>query len=364
MKVLFITNIPSPYRVDFFNELGKQCELEVVFEREHSTERDESWKNYEFRNFKGTILEGANIGKDKAVTGKILPFLKQRYDHIIVANPATPVGMLSILYLKWKKKRYYIEGDGARYIRQNSIKEQLKSKILGKAAGYFSTSEELDYYYRMYGADGEKIYRYPFSSVHAREIQEKDGLKEKKLAARQELKLPQDKKLILSIGRFEHIKGFDLLIRCAGKLKQSQFYIVGGEETEEYRQLLEENEIRNVVFKPFMKKEALSKYFLAADIFVLPTRYDPWGLVINEAMAYGLPVISTDRCVAALELLENGRNGYVVPAGDAEALEEKIRYLLENDNLCGQMQVNNLNKIKNYTIETMAGRHIEILNQI
>ena len=56
MKILVLTNIPSPYRVDFFNEWGKYCDLTVAFEKEASDERDNSWKKYQFTHFKGVLL--------------------------------------------------------------------------------------------------------------------------------------------------------------------------------------------------------------------------------------------------------------------------------------------------------------------
>ena len=92
---------------------------------------------------------------------------------------------------------------------------------------------------------------------------------------------------------------------------------------------------------------------------MLPTREDIWGLVINEAMAYGLPVITTERCVAGLELIENGVNGYVVPVEDAAALAEKINAVLSAD--LHQMGEASLEKIRPYTLENMAKTHAEIL---
>ena len=64
---------------------------------------------------------------------------------------------------------------------------------------------------------------------------------------------------------------------------------------------------------------------MAADAFVLPTREDIWGLVINEAMAYGLPVVTTDRCNAGLELIKNNVNGYVVHVDDKGELAKKLQ---------------------------------------
>ena len=75
MKVLFLLNIPSPNRVDFFNEFGKLCELTVLFETEASTERDESWKNYQFKNFQGIILPGKRMSLDTAFCPFVIKYL-------------------------------------------------------------------------------------------------------------------------------------------------------------------------------------------------------------------------------------------------------------------------------------------------
>ena len=100
----------------------------------------------------------------------------------------------------------------------------------------------------------------------------------------------------------------------------------------------------------------LANAYAAADLFVLPTREDIWGLVINEAMAYGLPVITTDRCVAGLELVEEGVNGSIVPVEDAAALAGKMKELLSSD--LEKMGTASLKKIRAYTIENMAKAHV------
>ena len=93
---------------------------------------------------------------------------------------------------------------------------------------------------------------------------------------------------------------------------------------------------------------------------MLPTWSDVWGLVINEAMAYGLPIVTTDRCVAGVELVENGVNGYIVPARDRDALTEAVnRVLAEDYRTMGKAY---LEKIRPYTIENMAKAHMEIFS--
>jgi len=65
--------------------------------------------------------------------------------------------------------------------------------------------------------------------------------------------------------------------------------------------------------------------YAAADVLCVPSRYDGWGLVVPEGLAAGLPVIATDRMGAALEFVESGKNGWLIRAGDEEALFEAMR---------------------------------------
>ena len=173
------------------------------------------------------------------------------------------------------------------------------------------------------------------------------------------------KKIAITVGQFIPRKGFDVLLKAWKDCpKDTALYIIGAKPTREYLKIKEELALNNVFFVGFKAKKELKKYYMAADLFVLPTREDIWGLVINEAMANGLPVITTERCVAGLELVENDVNGYIVPVEDYKVLAEKISYILENDVIRERMAQNSLNKIRNWTIENMAKRHWKILNSM
>ena len=82
-KLLFITNIPAPYRIDFFNELSKYFELTVAFEGLKATDRNEKWKSKECIKFKQIILDGVRIRSDAFLSFKVIPLLKQKWDFII-----------------------------------------------------------------------------------------------------------------------------------------------------------------------------------------------------------------------------------------------------------------------------------------
>lgn len=126
--MLFLTNVPSPYRVDFFNELGKQCDLTVLFEKTTSDERDNSWRNYKFENFKGIFLKGFSLNADTALSFEVIKYVKDRkFDKIICTNVASPTGMIAIQYMKQHKIPYFIEGDGGFAKSGYGFKEHIKS---------------------------------------------------------------------------------------------------------------------------------------------------------------------------------------------------------------------------------------------
>lgn len=361
MKVLWLTNIPSPYRVDFFNELGKSCKLYVLFEKADSSDRNKSWVSHSFLHFTGIFLTGISVATDKAFCPKVIRILRQKcFDIIVVNNPATPTGILAIEYMKLLKMTYLIEGDGGTPKDGKGIKERYKKHLIRGAAAYFSSAISHDEYYMRYGARREVVYRYPFTSIRQEEILTSIPNREEKDRIRKKIGV-EEKKIVLSVGRVIPVKGFDLLLRAAqGLPPDTGIYIVGGTPMKEHIELIKKEGLENIHFIEFMTKEQLSAYYRMADLFVLPTRGDSWGLVINEAMGYGLPVVTTDRCVAGLELVEDNRNGFLIPVGRVTILAQKIKQILEQGDLRDSMAQYSLQKIKGYTIEAMAARHIEV----
>ena len=362
MRVLFLTNIPSPYRVNFFNCLGELCDLTVLFERESSSERDESWKNFSADKFRYRVLKGIKLGVAEAFCPGVKKHLKKNdYDAVIISNYTTPTGWLALRYLKKKKIPFFIEGDGGIAKSGKGVKERLKRRLLRGATGYFSTGKEHDNYYITYGVPEDKIYRYPFTSLFETDILKEPIREETKIKLKEDLGI-EEEKMILAVGQFIHRKGFDVLLSSAKALsKDIGVYFVGGKPTEEYVQFCENNGLNNIHFIGFKKTAELKKYYCAADVFVHPTREDIWGLVINEAMAQGLPVVTTDKCVAGLELVKNGKNGYLVPVEDEQALTQAIIKVLGDDRIT--MARESLKEIQGYTFEEMAKRHIEVLSQ-
>lgn len=354
MKVTYLTNVPSPYTIDFLNELGKQVDLRVIFERASSSERDASWQDFKFKNFEGKILKGLPIGKDTAFSPQILFRIGRRHkDILIIGNPLTPTGILTILWLKLMRRHYVIISEGGIPGTGKGFKEGLKRLILKNATLYLSGAKLGDDYFKMYGAKSENIVRYPFASFYQADLLSNVPTLEERAQLKKDLRLTQPK-MVLFVGRFIPSKGIEVLLKASQGLINVDFVFIGGKATQTYQELVETLQLKHVYFIPFVAKEVLTHYYQAADLFVLPTFIDTYGLVVNEAMSYGLPVITTNQCVAGVELIEEGVNGYLVPVQAVEPLHEAVKSLLENDALRQTMAEKNLEKIKHHTIESMA----------
>ena len=313
-KILFITNIPSPYRTEFFEELGKYCDLTVLYERNSADDRE--WKCVEKANYTFVFMKGIKTGTDNALCLEVLTYLKKKYDVIVVGGYSTPTGMLAIEYLRLNKIPFYLNCDGG-FVKQEKKRNFLIKKHFIKSASYWlSSGTETNKYLKHYGAQEEKIFNYPFTSVREKDVLKETISKQDKSELRKELEIDEEK-VVVSVGQFIHRKGFDILIKASEKFESNVgIYIIGGKPTEEYIKLVEEYQGANIHFVGYCDKEILKQYYRAADCMAFPTREDIWGLVITEALANGLPIVSTDMCIAALELVEDA--GYIVPSDDVE----------------------------------------------
>lgn len=359
MKILFVTNLPSPYRVDFFNELGKLSDLTVFYERSSASDRDQKWKGNVAATYTERYIKLKPLGTDRSIGfGLVKAIKKQKFDVLILSGYASPSVMFAIAYCKRKKIPYYIESDGGFCKKDRFPKSLLKKFLLSKAKGHFVTCEEYKNYLLTLGVEESRIHKYPFTSLKSEDILLKTVSAEEKKRLREKLKINEEK-VILTVGRFINIKGFDILLKSVRNIsKDIGVYLVGGVPTEEYLLLQKDLRLKNIHFVDFKSKNELKEYYKAADLFVLPTRGDVWGLVINEAMACGLPIVTTNKCIAGLELVKNGENGYLVEKDDPEGLADRIKDIIENEEVCSKMGERSLAVIGDYTVENMAKKHI------
>lgn len=360
MRILYIYCMPAPYRVDFFNELGKYCELTVLFERRSARNREQKWMASEFNHFKAIFLKGIMVGDESSFSPEVLLYINRSYDVIVTGGYSSPTYMMAMAYMRFKKIPFFLNADGG-FIRTDARwLGWLKHFLVTCPKGYLSTGSKTSQYLIHYGAEKDQIYLFPFTSVKREDIY--SPAKDEKRKAKQKLEIREEKAAI-SVGQFIPRKGFDLLIRAAKRVSPEYgIYIIGGCPGEEYNSYIRSHNITNVHFVGFKTKNELRDYYIAADMFVFPTREDVWGLVLNEALAFGLPVVASDKAVSSFELVLEGENGYIIDPEQTGQMAEKITFILDYDELREKMAEKSLEIIKNYTIEDMAQRHMEIFN--
>ena len=359
-RVLFLTNYPSPYRVHFFDELGKSLDVTVLYSDQVAdiTHRDPKWFEAGEGGFHSVQLRKTAAFRDENLCLDVLPWLKKPFDYIVICGYASPTAMLAMAWLRLHRVPFYMEVDGGLIREDSAAKYRFKRLLVSGATYWLSSGPRTTAYLVHYGAREEAVRTYPFTSLWERDILPQIPTMEEKQSLRRELGM-MESRIVLYVGRFTRAKGMDALLEAATTLDaDTGVYFVGGEPEKAHLRFCESQGLSNVHFVGFRRKEQLTDYYKAADLLVLPTESDVWGLVINEAMACGLPVVTTNRCVAGLELVEDGINGYLVPVNDREALAEKLRLVLSAD--YREMGERSLEKIRPYTLENMAKSHVEI----
>ena len=145
------------------------------------------------------------------------------------------------------------------------------------------------------------------------------------------------RKVLLSVGALGHRKGIDILLKAFSRLDREDWCLVlcGLDRSEgAYPALAVKLGLQDrVLFTGPQSSDHISEIYAAADVFVLPSRFDGWGVVLNEAASLGMPLVATDLCGASHHLIEHGINGYRVRAGSVCSLADALRHYMDEPSL-------------------------------
>ena len=357
-KLLIIGEFPAPYRVEVFAGIARKWNSKIYFEIEQDAQRTQEWLS---RIAIDCEMLATKNGKEQFWND--MKFIKD-FDAVIIYNNSLKYSILLELVCKIRHIPFFLNCDGCNDIKEsNPLKKAVKCFLMRGATGYFAGGQSAVKYFEYYGADRKRIYLHNFTSLHQEDINKKLLTDMEKSRLKERIGMTGNFNVV-TVGRHIECKGFDIVLKAAEKIGESvDFYIIGGEPSAENKQYKELHNLSNVHFVDFLGKDELREYYNAADLFVLMTRGDTWGLVINEAMANGLPVITTKRCVAGVELIKDGENGYIIDVDDTEALVNKVLMLRDNEELCRQMSFANINKMQTNTIDQIAKDHIQVLER-
>jgi len=353
-KVLLITNIPAPYRLPVFDALAQELDLTVYFCQAKAADRQwqPSLRGYAFRY---AVLPHRILRIGSAVSIILNPDLpcrlaKKQYEiYIAGENSQNAFSVLAVLLAAKMRRRPFIcwseHIEGERKFATSGVLGDLLietyRRIVYRGADSFIAYGSLaaDFLARR-GVPPEKI----VTGVQVVPREQCPSIKVSKAEMGFE-----GKKVILSVSYLIARKGLDVLIRAFRKMEREDTILViaGVGEQEAYLRELAGG-ARNIRFPGYIEGAVKASYYSTADIFVLPTLHDPWGLVVNEAMAYGLPIVVTNRAGCAPDLVSD--NGFVVPAGDVDALKRALERLLDDEEMRREMGTRSQQKIRNYDV--------------
>lgn len=362
-EILYLTNLPSPYMVDYFNLLSKRTELLVFFELKKSFDRNSRWdKELHRSSFDYCVFNGVRTGKNYAFIPGIIKILLKHYKIIIITNPVSPTGLFAIAFLKLFSKTYVIESEGGFPKKNNFLKKLLKKFAISNASLYFSSNRTGDNYLLNSGAVINRIIRVPFSSIRDADIVSHRVEYSERLINRETLNILGGF-CCLAVGRFITSKNYLWLIEHWSLLDETiHLYIVGeGEEYSNYKNIISRNKLKNVHLLGYMEKNMLMSFMENFDLFVHPTLSDVWGLVINEAIARGLPVLTTPECLSSEELIVFDKSNFVMKADDA--FIEQINYLAERNDLLKTQSKLNLLHVRKFTLEEVVNSHLNLIHE-
>lgn len=210
-------------------------------------------------------------------------------------------------------------------------KETLKKAFVNSVDGYLCLGTKAVGYLLKLGVQQEKILtnrNIGIANDKVKKLFQEAFLN--RIEAKKTLDLP--KYNFIFTGRFVKIKNLELLINafadvCAKDVKAKDWGLImsgDGTEKEALKRLVADKKIERLYFLPSCEWHEVPARYALADVAVLPSLFEPFGFLVNEALVYGMPVIVSERCGSAIDLVKNGENGFTFNPNSREDLEDKL----------------------------------------
>lgn len=219
---------------------------------------------------------------------------------------------------------------------ESSLRIAVFRALFSLPTGFLASGVRNAQFYRAYGAKPDRFFLVPWAVDNDRFAASAQFAPGEREAMRARFGIEPDQIAIVFSAKLIPRKDPLTLLRAVARMKHRDRAVVimlgHGELREELEQLVKSEKI-NVRFAGFVNQLELAKHYAMSDVFVLPTLYEPRGSVINEAMAAGLPILVTDYSGSVGDIVLDGENAMIFPAGDADVLARQLDTLVENPEL-------------------------------
>jgi glycosyltransferase involved in cell wall biosynthesis len=364
-RLVILTEIIAPYRIPVFNALAARSEVElhVMFLtetdpslRQWQIYRDEIRFSYEVLKSYRRRMGPLNV----LVTRGVRAALRSCNPNVVLAGGYNYLATWQAQ--RWARRRQvpfllWSESNTTDARRNLSWVESAKRLFIRGCQGYVVPGTSAAAYLETFGVKRDKI----FVAANAVDVERfSKAAEEARRDPERRTRLQLPPRYLLFVGRFVRAKGiFDLLDAYATlpeELRGTVALVLAGdgEEREELVRRSRQIEPGKVVFPGFIQRDELAAYYALAEGLVFPTHSDTWGLVVNEAMACGLPVIVSRAAGAVADMVRDGENGYVVAAREPQELSQAMCRLLNKNGSREQMSGRSLEMNSRFTPQAWA----------
>jgi len=368
MRVLLLNNIPAPYFTPLFEMIGRESGWELTVCYSSDWNRDVGWQEKLVRRTDAhglVILDQQNRwlrtllgGSTAAAVFLFKVLLRERPDYLICYGYTLKPQLVALFWAMVTRTPFAVIGD-ANYFADSAagIKRMLKRiwlrRITSHASALVAVGTASRLFWEAYGARAAQLFKAGFAVDNEFYTQSCAARKEEAADLRSRLGL-SGKVVFLFVGRLVGRKNVDLIIRAAREIADDKIAVViagSGEELGALKSLAANSP--GILFTGNVAPQELPLYYAMADALILPADQEPWGLVINEAMACGLAVIAHKHCGAAVDLVDE-RNGVKLEEFSVKEVARAMRLVSGDEMRLRAMRQNSREKIQQWTVEAAA----------
>ena len=363
LRVTVVSPEPTPYRAPLFDLLAERPELDLTVVYAATTVAGRPW-SVEPRHrsvfLRGVSVPGARhlIRHDYPLTPGVVRALQAAQpDVVVVSGWSTFAAQTAITWSRARRIPYVIHVEShdlePRAGWRRAVKATIVPRILRRASSVLVVGSAARDSVIARGATPERVRVFANTVDVSTWARRADELAARRAGERTEAGLPDDEVVVLCVARLVPEKGIDTLARAIAATGDERLVLrVAGQGPELSRllDLCSELGLRSSMGSNLPADE-LAEQYVEADVFALLSRHEPWGVVVNEAAASGLPLVLSDRVGAARDLLVDGENGFVVPADDVDATAAALKRLADDPELRRSMGARSRELVRDWGYE-------------
>lgn len=290
--------------------------------------------------FLRNLVRDSNRGWTRHINPSIvLALLRGQYEMVIfMLGWGSISALLGIVTCRLAGISFFLYGDSSFPPPEVTMRQRLRARMLRllfrNTSGFMVSGALNADYYRHYGADPDRFFLLPWAVDNDRFAEASRFAPGERASMRQRLGIRDDQTVFVFSAKLVERKDPMTLLRAyeqlPGRDRAAVLFLGDGVLRQPLETFAREHGLADAHFAGFVNQSELPKHYGMSDVFVLPSTYEPRGAVINEAMACGLPVIVTDRCGSIGDIVLDGENAFIYPAGDAAALARAMATLVDD----------------------------------